>query len=412
MISPSKEQLIELYYDQKLTLQEVADLFKTSKTTICRLLKKYRLEAVKTPRDKIAPDKDTLIALYSKGTCDSIAKHYGVHRVTVAKWLHSYEIPIRTALEVPSKEELLHLYEGMNKTINDIATIYDVNRNIISKWLKSYDIKIRLFNVSDKKPEAETLKKYYETDKLTLKQIASIYNVSRQTVERWAHDYGIDIDSNVRRYYHLKAVPLTRLQKEFIVGTLLGDGHIAGIGKKKNSKRLTMTHCEKQLDYLLWKKNILGNLVNTISRYEQKSRNSISWRFASITHHEFSLFHKMFYEGTKKVVKEEIASYLTPLAMAVWVMDDGWKNHCNIRISSESFSKAENELLVKIIKLNFNINCKVGTYVRNCKEYYYISFNKRNSILLSNLIKDYVLDSMSYKLIDCSSTTECENSAT
>jgi hypothetical protein len=31
----------------------------------------------------------------------------------------------------------------------------------------------------------------------------------------------------------------------------------------------------------------------------------------------------MFYKNGKKVVSLEIAKYLTPLALAVWLMDDG-----------------------------------------------------------------------------------------
>jgi hypothetical protein len=45
-------------------------------------------------------------------------------------------------------------------------------------------------------------------------------------------------------------------------------------------------------------------------------------QFATRTHLIFSEWHRRFYCGTKKVVPNKIASWLTPSALAVWFMDD------------------------------------------------------------------------------------------
>lgn len=401
-MKPTKDELLSLYKEKKLTLDQIAEKFNTSKTSVYKLIKKYEIPI--NERNRILPpDNEILIDLYEVKhlNMEDIAKQFNVHRITVAKWLKNANIKIDNSKPIPPKNELEYLYITLEKRMLDIGVIYNVNRNLVSKWLESYNIEIN-------PPEKEELERYYVTEKLTLNQISLIYGVSRSTATRWLNKYNIPIKSNVRKFYHLKAIPFTQLQKEFIIGTMLGDGFIGKVGK--NSKRITMTHGEKQLNYLLWKKSIMGNFVNNISSYQQGPERNycVSWRWASITHNEFNFYHKLFYENNKKVVREDIVHYITPFAMAVWVMDDGWKsNNCNIRISSEGFTKEENEILQRAIKVNLNINVKVCEYTRNNKKYYYLSFNKRNSILLTQLISSYVIPTMQYKLIkDLSSTTD------
>jgi hypothetical protein len=356
---PSKTQLEELYITENLNILDIAKIYKTSKSKISKLLKSFNIRL---------------------------------------KYLNP-------SIPVPPKEELEKLYIDMNKTIKEIAKIYDVNRNLISSWIDGYDIiKPTL------KPSKEILENYYINEKLTLNQISLLYNVDRRTAGRWLKEYQIPSRSNLRKYYHLKAIPFTTEQKEFIVGTLLGDGHIGRLGKNKKGKRLDMTHGSKQLDYLLYKKQIMKEFVNNLnSRVQPERNNCVIWSWASITHYEFNFYHDLFYDNTKKVVREDLIHHLTsPFSLAIWIMDDGWKNYSNIRISSESFTKEENEILKRILKVNFNLICKVCEYTANNRKYYYLSFNKENSILLSNLIRPYFLDSLKYKLLnDSSSTTTC-----
>lgn len=396
---PSKEELVDLYLHQKLTIKEIADKVKISKYKVFSLLKEYNIN-IKNPRAKISPKKEILSDLYNKMTTSQIGKKYNVNRATVFEWLKQYNIPLRNPydkLQAPPKEELVNLHINLKKTLTEIAFIYDVNYNIVSKWFKQYDIKINKYNISEVKPEKDKLYNLYQ-NKLTIQQIADIYQVDKKTVNNWFKSYNIEVNSNIRKFYHLKAVPFTEIQKQFIVGTLLGNGHIARIGKK--SRRLTITHCEKQLDYLLWKKDIMSNFVNNIRKNEKTSKNSIFWSFASITHNEFNFYHNLFYENNKKVIKENIADYLTNFGLAVWLMDSGFKsNNVNIRLSTELFSENENEILKRIIKLNFDLNCKVCTYVKNNIKYHYLSFNKRNSILLSKIVDKYIIPSMKYKLV-------------
>ena len=410
----SKEELQKLYIDNNLTIDQIAEKLKVSKAAVFRKIKKYEIEKENNHFEKKPLSKELLIDLYinQEKTLDEIAQVAGSHRITIYKWMRIYNIPTRDPnklREIPSKDKLYDLYVVQCKTLDEMELILNANRNLISKWLRSYNITIRLYNVKVECPTKEILLRLYEQEKMTVKQISELYKTNETVVQRWFYGFSIPLRSNQRKFYHLRGIPLTQRQREFIVGTMLGDGFLACIGKK-GSVRLTMTHCEKQLDYLLWKKEIMSNYVNMVQGpYTEKTRNSTRWSWASINLNDFKFFHKLFYENNKKIIREEVGHYLTPLGMAVWFMDDGWKNHSNLRISSEGFTKLENETLSRIIKLNFDINCKVAEYTRHNKKYCYLSFNKENSIKLTKLIKPYVIDLMSYKLIqDCSSTTICQ----
>jgi len=265
---------------------------------------------------------------------------------------------------------------------------------LISKWFEYYGLEVDYFKT---RPSFEELEKFYIKEKMNLNQLMKIFNVGRNTIRKWFKYDNIEIRSPQRKYAHLRKVPLTQIQKEFIVGTLLGDGYLG----KQNI--LEIKHSHKQLKYLLHKKEIMSNYVNYIREHKKNlnitEKEYTCWSLHTIKLNELYFFRKLFYENNKKVVKRDIIRFLTPFAMAIWYMDDGWRNKNSMKISSESFTEKEHLLLKDMIKINFDINVKLCKYKRNEKEYNYLSFNKRNSILLTKLIKPYIIESMKYKLV-------------
>lgn len=293
-------------------------------------------------------------------------------------------------------DEICRLYVKERKTMSQIGKIFGIHRKTVKKILDKRDIEVRQTRASCDPPPKEVLLKLYTENMLTLKQIGKIYGVGKKSINSWFNKYNIKKISNMeRKYYGLRKIPLTKEQREFVVGSLLGDGCLGTSGK---FKRLQIGHSVKQLDYLLWKKDLMGNITNNIYRQVQTTRSSTIVHCPTIGHQDFNFFHKLFYENNKKVVRGEIVKHLTPFAMAVWYMDDGSSKPYCMKISTEGFTKKENEILQHAILCNFNIKCKVCEYNNRGKKYYYLSFNKKNSILLCNLIDEYIVPSMKYKI--------------
>lgn len=256
----------------------------------------------------------------------------------------------------------------------------------------------------------DKLIEFYVDKRLTQFEIAKIYNVDRTTIGNRLKEFQIPVNNDNRKYLLLKQIPLSREQKDFLVGTILGDGSIVLPNKRKNA-RFQVGHCEKQKEYLFWKKSIMGNLVNNIRRLEDKRGNSVMYTFNTLSHKELNFYRKLFYENNKKIVREEAGLHLNPLGLATWFMDDGSKSgKCSYRLSTEGFSEEENHILKNILKSNFDLNVKVCGYTRRDKSYFYLFLNKRNTINMTDIIKDYVIDCMRYKLVDCSPTIACQTS--
>jgi len=59
----------------------------------------------------------------------------------------------------------------------------------------------------------------------------------------------------------------------------------------------------------------------------------------------------MFYNNGRKVLPGNIYEYLTPLALAVWIMDDGGFANYGIRLATNRFKLNEVELLQEVTKI-------------------------------------------------------------
>jgi hypothetical protein len=72
-----------------------------------------------------------------------------------------------------------------------------------------------------------------------------------------------------------------------------------------------------------------------------------------------------------------------------------------------SFTYEENIILQNMLLSVFNIKSKVMGFKYKEKQYWQITLNKKNTQKLSDLIREYVIESMIYKIMPCSSTTGC-----
>jgi len=82
----------------------------------------------------------------------------------------------------------------------------------------------------------------------------------------------------------------------------------------------------------------------------------------------------MFYNNGRKVLPGNIYEYLTPLALAVWIMDDGGFANYGIRLATNSFKLKEVELLQEVKKSKYNLETTIqNIYI---KDQYSINIKK------------------------------------
>lgn len=249
------------------------------------------------------------------------------------------------------------------------------------------------------KPSKQELKKLY--DKHTTYELAEIFKVNRTTVSNWLRKYNIDIRNKYAQFKKNSEIRLTPKQKDFLLGTMLGDGHISVV-KSKRLARFSASHSIKQIEYLEWKSNILKNISRSIKTYSVKNRQNnkiykISNLYTKATA-DLLKVHELFYDNGKKVIRPELIHMIhSPLSLAVWIMDDGSMDSYSKRINicSDSFTANEHMLLKNILLDNFNLDAKI---IRH-KDKNRLHFTVRETRKLVEIIEPHVLESMRYKIL-------------
>jgi hypothetical protein len=137
-------------------------------------------------------------------------------------------------------------------------------------------------------------------------------------------------------------------------------------------------------------------MYTRILRKGEEETKHYGYEFNTFTFRSFNWIHKMFYKKGKKYVSSKIENYITPLALAVWIMDDGGWANPGVRIAANSFNLEEVELLVKILTDKFNLNCTIQ-HLKSVNKY--SIYIKGSSIVhLRNVVLPYLHPSMYYKL--------------
>ncbi|KAG5354285.1 Cytochrome b mRNA maturase bI2 (mitochondrion) [Yarrowia sp. E02] len=182
--------------------------------------------------------------------------------------------------------------------------------------------------------------------------------------------------------------------------------------KDGNGSRLTYYKENINGDYLLYLHNIISSLgyckpeLPKIYIRNNTNDNTIkySFNFKSYTFSSFNWIYYNFYNNNNiKIIPYNIDLYnlLTPLALAIWVMDDGYYiNNKGISFKSNSFTLKEIKYIGNILKTKYSLDysiIKTGTINQ-----YNIYLSKKSAIILGNIIKKHLTPSMYYKIpLEC-----------
>lgn len=308
-----------------------------------------------------------------------------------------------------NNKNLVTLYES-GLTIKEIADKAKSSYETVRKILKEENVKWRRNYLTDFTPDQlQGILNKHENG-TSVKDIAKWYEISPPAISKWLKANNKEIVSSNRKYDILRQTPLNSIQKQLLVGKLLGDGCLYKDTEKQNYK-LSFGHCKKQEQYFHWNVAMWDPFINNYRTNVDKRGNSIMLQTATICHQDFNMFGNMFYNENKiKEIPDNLDMYLTPLALAIWIQDDGNLNQgVNMRICSQGFTKKDNEKLSCYLKRCFNLNSKVMGFKYKGKEYTQITLNKINTQKLSDIIRPHVIESMKYKIMPESSTTSTPN---
>lgn len=181
---------------------------------------------------------------------------------------------------------------------------------------------------------------------------------------------------------------VTSRQEEILIGSLLGDAYITKRGQ------IQFEQSDKQKEYLFWKHKELSSIsyknISSVKRFDKRfNKTNISYRFW--TRQYFISWRKKFYENKKKIVPRDIQ--LTPLALAIWYMDDGCLSDHKCIIATDGFLKEDIKFLQDVLLDKFNIK----TSVKNESK---LLIKKESFENFFSLINPYILSTLQYKVFD------------
>lgn len=192
-----------------------------------------------------------------------------------------------------------------------------------------------------------------------------------------------------------------------LFGSLLGDSWGECRNKKTRSVRFILQQESSNMEYLHWFHNYLAERdycsKNSPKKYKRIStRNKIRYyyKISTFSYTNLKWLYDAFYKNKIKSIpnNEHIKILLTPLALAVWFMDDGSIASVGTKIATNGFKKEDLKRIQKIIKELYNINCNIQSAGIPLKEQYILYFPKAEMPKLSKIIKKHIVPSMYYKL--------------
>ena len=195
-----------------------------------------------------------------------------------------------------------------------------------------------------------------------------------------------------------KAGDMNEKQRSIMVGTLLGDGHLETQNQGR-TYRLKIEHSIKQKEYTDFLYQNFKSWVNELPKEKNKvvkGKTYTNYYFQTRSIGEFRFYGQIFYDKEgKKRIPDFIDKLLTPLALAVWFMDDGSaksKQHKALILNTQCFSKRDLRLLINAFEKCFGIEAKL----RSQKEGYQLIIPRPEKFI--ELILPYLRKEFYYKL--------------
>lgn len=242
----------------------------------------------------------------------------------------------------------------------------------------------------------ELLKTEYLINKLNSYEIAKKYNCTATWVNILRKKYKI---KTLKPYERNAAQTLSQRQKEYIYGSLLGDGCFKFDRWKSNKNvffSIAQSECHK--NYVKFQYFIIKEFVNVKIKVDKRLIRQNTYCFRTISHPIFTRLYKEIYPNNIKTISNQWLQRLTPFSLAIWYMDDGSVTQSNhaMRISTESFSYQEHLLIQRYFKKKWGISIDIKPSPRENK--FLLSFRAKERDKFFKLVRPYILLEMKYKI--------------
>lgn len=338
---------------------------------------------------------------------------YKDNRKTIPSNLKDYLTPLSLTIWYLDNIDKLYLtdlqsFHLNNENLNYISQIlkdkYDINTfyRLESKGKVVFYIdKNNLSNFREMvKPYISSSLQYKLNDSYNK---LSMWSNLRLLAQRNYSTSSADLKKNLKySAAYKKEYTLTDVQKEALIGIILGDGFIERSKSTHNARiRIEQSYPEKS-EYLKSLHELLEPLTAmepTLLTRNNKKRGitTQSLYFRTLAMPCLNYYYELFYKDKIKVIpKIHLDELLTARGLAFWIMDDGGKSvHNQTILHTRAFSKQDVEYLQTVLQKNFEL---VTRLEEKTQDQWVIYIPVRQKIKLKDIVGPYLHKSMLYKI--------------
>lgn len=205
-------------------------------------------------------------------------------------------------------------------------------------------------------------------------------------------------------YQYKQSLSLSKHLFQIGVGTLLGDASIQTQDGGKTYRLKYQQSNRLHRDYLFYLHTQWNDWVLSPPHFHE-GRNM--WSFQTLSHADFQQLAHIFVVDSqgnrcKKHIKPLLVEqYLSPCALAHWIMDDGGKSCYNrdvqrkgYSLNTHSFTKQEVEWLARGLQARYGLHC----WLKCNKNKWIIVISGHDHDKMMDLIGPYIVPSMYHKM--------------
>jgi len=275
-----------------------------------------------------------------------------------------------------------------------------VYRDFLDRLIKKYDLNLKLdYNLSSTNPNFKAIYQNYDwcyeqyvIKGLSHDEMAKEANCSTRVIGKWCAE-----KNRLTQKYRQIHKQLNDTQKDLIVGSMLGDGHI---DKREEQPMFIVVHAENQKDYLYWKYNLLKDFCNAppvekpaVIRYFPNNPKGYlcqkQYRFCTRLHDCLKYYRALNYS--------ELLNLMNNFSFCIWMLDDAYRDCSNWELCVAEYTTEDVQLAIKLFKQKWGLKAWIEKDIR------YLRFDAISSRMIDKIILEIIpndFDIIQYKLLN------------
>ena len=233
---------------------------------------------------------------------------------------------------------------------SELTKYLDTYNGFIKKICKQNNIELE-YNYGKTDPRFKAIYQDYNwcyqkyvIEGLNHNEMAKEAGCSKRVIEKWCQE-----KHQLTQKYRQENKTLSLLQKDLIIGSMLGDGHI---DKRETQPVFIVSHAENQKDYLYYKYEILKDLCSKEPSYIEGGE-----REFKIGIYECQPGYRIctrIYDAFKEYRNKSYTYFLNLMneySLSIWILDDGFRAKSNWQLCVAEYTQDDIKCALDILLL-------------------------------------------------------------